>query len=242
MPAYANAHIPDPFRSRERGSILFALWVLTSFTAQGQAVPKTLPTLTQASEIRRLSAEQASQGYPVKVRGVITMDAPAPDFVIQDSTAGIFVEGSHSPEYPHLLGQVVELEGITGPGRFAPVIREQQLRVVGNGTLPQARLFRFSDLSDGQQDSQWARVRGIVRSVAIDKTSWKETALAMHVASEGGEFNVRVPIPHEQDFSSWIDSEVLIEGVCGSLYNTNRQLTGVLFYVPRLSFIKIEAQ
>jgi len=29
--------------------------------------------------------------------------------------------------------------------------------------------------------------------------------------------------------------------VCGSLYNTNRQLTGILLYVPRLSLMKIEA-
>jgi signal transduction histidine kinase len=63
----------------------------------------------------------------------------------------------------------------------------------------------------------------------------------MRVASEGGEFNVRVPIPREPDLSSWVDSEVLIEGVCGSLYNANRQLTGILFYVPRLTFIKVEA-
>ena len=80
-----------------------------------------------------------------------------------------------------------------------------------------------------------------MRSVALDRGSWRERTLAMHVASEGGEFNVRIPIVHEQDFSSWIDSEVLIEGVCGSLYNLNRQLTGILFYVPRLSFIKVEA-
>lgn len=53
---------------------------------------KTLPTLTQAAQIRRLSPEQASLGYPVLVRGVITMDAPAPNFIVQDATAGIYVE------------------------------------------------------------------------------------------------------------------------------------------------------
>src|SRR5260370_32011218 len=63
----------------------------------------------------------------------------------------------------------------------------------------------------------------------------------MRVASGGGEFNVRVPIGREQDLSSWVDSEVLIEGVCGSLYNLNRQLTGILLYVPRLKFMKVEA-
>jgi signal transduction histidine kinase len=169
------------------------------------------------------------------------MDAPAPDFFVQDATAGIYVEGSASPRYPHLLSQFVEVEGVTGPGKFAPVIRETKLRVLGEGELPKAQLFPLSALANGQQDSQWAQVRGIVRSAAVDRTSWREPALALHVASEGGEFNVRVPIAREQDFSSWVDSEVLIEGVCGSLYNTNRQLTGILFYVPRLSFIRVEA-
>jgi signal transduction histidine kinase len=209
--------------------------------AWGQAPAKPLPTLTHADQIRSLTPEQASLGYPVHLRGVITMDAPSPDFFVQDATAGIYVEGSVSPRYSHVLGEVVEIEGVTGPGKFAPVIRERNLRGLGNGTLPQAHLFPFSELANGQHDSQWAQVRGIVRSVAIDKNSWQETALAMRVASGGGEFNVRIPLVREQDFSAWVDSEVMIEGVCGSLYNNNRQLTGILFYVPRLSFIKVEA-
>lgn len=202
---------------------------------------KPLPTLTHADEIRRLSPEQAARGYPVLVRGVITMDAPAPDFIVQDATAGIYVEGSVSPKYSHLLSQRVEIEGVTGPGRFAPVIRETKLRVLGKGVLPKPQLFPFSELANGQQDSQWAEVRGIVRSADVDRKSWREPTLAMRIASEGGELNVRVPIAREQDFSPWVDSEVLIEGVCGSLYNANRQLTGILFYVPRLSFIRVEA-
>jgi signal transduction histidine kinase len=206
-----------------------------------QAAAKPLPTLTHADQVRRLTPEQASQGYPVRIRGVITMGAPAPDFFVQDGTAGIYAEGSASPKYPHVLGQMVEVEGVTGPGRFAPVIREQKLHVLGQGVLPKPQLRSFSELANGQHDSQWTQVRGVVRSAAIDRSSWRETTLAMRVASGGGEFNVRVPIAREQDFSSWVNGDVLIEGVCGSLYNANRQLTGILFYVPRLSFIRIEA-
>jgi hypothetical protein len=169
------------------------------------------------------------------------MDAPAPDFFIQDSTAGIFVEGSHAYRFEHHLGDFVELEGSTGPGKFAPVIREKSVRVLGKAPLPLGETHRFSDLADGEMDSQWVQVRGIVRSAAIDRRSWHELTLAMRVASEGGEFGVRVPIDHEQDFSAWIDSEVLIEGVCGSLFTSQPQLSSILFYVPRLSFIKIEA-
>ena len=53
---------------------------------------------------------------------------------------------------------------------------------------------------------------------------------------------MRAHITQDQDFSSWVDSEVLIEGVCGSLFNNQRQLIRVLFYVPDLQFIKVELQ
>jgi signal transduction histidine kinase len=207
-----------------------------------QQPAEKLPVLTRAEQIRGLRPEEAAKGYPAKIRGVITMDAPAPDFFVQDGTAGIYVEGNTSRHFAHMLGRSVEIEGTTGPGKFAPVIREQNSRDLGTGSLPKAHLFQFSEISDGQQDSQWIQVRGIVRAASIDRNSWRETTLALRIASGRGEFNVRLPIQHEASLSSWIDSEVLIEGVCGSLYNVNRQLTGILFYVPRPSFIKIEAQ
>jgi len=235
-------------RSRGRHSVpsnLFQefLVILTfGLACWSQPATQPLPLLTHASQIRQLSPEDAARGYPVQIRGVITDDVPAPDFFVQDATAGIYVEGNLSPTFAHHFGDLVELEGITGPGKFAPVIKELKVRVVGQGTLPPTRIYPFSEFAGGQQDSQWIGVRGIVRAVSIDRNSWHETVLAMTVASGGGRFNVRVPITREQDFSSWIDSDVLIEGVCGSLFNTNRQLIGVLFYVPDFRLIKIETQ
>ncbi|HET9696807.1 MAG TPA: sensor histidine kinase [Terriglobales bacterium] len=222
-------------------SILLAV-VLLPLALWGQSdsqASNPLPTLTRAEQVRQLTADQAKQGYPVRIRGVITDDVPSPDFFIQDSTTGIFVEGSHSPIFDHKLGDEVEVEGVTGPGHFAPVIREMKLTVIGKGKLPKSQLYSFSELADGQQDSQWVRLRGFVRSVFIDRDSWHELTLAMNLASGGGQLQVRVPIPAERDFSSWLDNEVLIEGVCGSLFNSDRQFTGVLLYVPRLNFIKV---
>lgn len=220
---------------------LLLLLCASGSVARAQLAPGSLPLLRQAGQVRKLSPEEAARGYPVRVRGVITGDVPSPDFFVQDSTAGVYVEGSQSHLFPHHLGDLVEIEGITGPGKFAPVIREQKLRVLGKGTLPKARLYAFSELAGGQLDSQWVKVRGIVRSVSIDRASWHEPTIAMRVVSGAGEFTVRVPISKEGDFSPWIDTEVLIEGVCGSLFNYQRQLSGVLFYVPRLSFLKVEA-
>ena len=68
--------------------------------------------LTDASRVRELTPEQAEQGYHVRIRGVVTMDAPAPDFFVQDATAGIFVEGSHAYPFEHHLGDFVDLEGV----------------------------------------------------------------------------------------------------------------------------------
>ncbi|HLK35050.1 MAG TPA: hypothetical protein VKT29_18275, partial [Terriglobales bacterium] len=100
----------------------------------------SLPLLTHAAQVRALTPGEAGQGYPVRVRGVITDDVPAPDFFVQDSTAGIYVEGSKAKSFPHKFGDLVEVEGVTGPGKFAPVILEKNLRVLGKGTLPKTRL------------------------------------------------------------------------------------------------------
>src|SRR5215468_55080 len=100
------------------------LYLLSGGSVVAQVAGKALLTLVHADQIRRLTPEQAALGYPVRICGVITMDAPQPDFFLQDATAGIYTEGSESPKYPHVLGQLVEVEGVTGPGKFAPVIRE----------------------------------------------------------------------------------------------------------------------
>lgn len=215
--------------------------LVVSSNASAATSDHSLAVLTHADQVRQLTPEQAALGYPVRVRGVVTDDVPAPDFFVQDSTAGVFVEGAKSASFRHHFGDLIEVEGITGPGKFAPVIVETKSRVVGKANVPQSRLFSFDELDDGQLDSQWVRVRGIVRAVSIDRTSWHETALAMRIASGGGQINVRVPISVEQDFSSWVDTEVLLEGVCGSVFNAQRQLTAVLLYVPRLSLVTVEA-
>ena len=210
-------------------------------SSSAQSADRSLPVLTHADQIRRLTPEEAALGYRVRVRGVVTDDVPSPDLFVQDSTAGVYVEGSRTGNFQHHVGDLIEVEGITGPGKFAPVIQESKSRVLGKGSLPKSRVYAFSELADGQLDSQWVRVRGIVRFVEIDRTSWRETTVAMRVQSGDGQLSVRIPISKDQDFSSWVDSEVLLEGVCGSLFNAQRQLTAVLLYVPRLNFLTVES-
>ena len=81
---------------------LLPLIVFVSGMSGQDVSAASLPTLTSAEQVRGLTPDQAALGYPVRIRGVVTDDVPAPDFFIQDSTAGIYVEGSHSPEFARI--------------------------------------------------------------------------------------------------------------------------------------------
>lgn len=50
-------------------------------------------TLEHVAEVRVLPPNQASQGLPVRVRGVVTYHDPSlPDLFVQDSSGGIYVD------------------------------------------------------------------------------------------------------------------------------------------------------
>ena len=136
--------------------MLFRACFLVIFALlNGTLSAQTLPPLTKASEIRTLTPEQAAIGYPVRLQGVITDDVPAPDFFVQDKSAGIYVEGSRQPTFEHHIHDLVEIAGVTGPGHFAPVVREISSKVLRTGVpMPATRVYEFSELANGSMDSQ----------------------------------------------------------------------------------------
>ena len=168
-----------PF-SRQLPRLAFlALMLLTGLSAQPASLSAWL--LTRAEEIRRLTPAQAAMAYPVRIPGVVTDDVSERDFFVQDKTAGIYVDGSHASKLVDRVGDIVQSEGVTAPGKFVPVIQECKTRVVGKGRLPKTRVYSFAELADGQMDSQWVQVPGTLRSAAIEQTSWPEVTLALGV-------------------------------------------------------------
>ena len=110
---------------------------------------------------------EANRGYPVHLRGVVTF---VDDFAlfVQDSSAGIAVIASNLTHEVR-AGQLIELDGITECPRFAPQINKAQARVVGVGQMPFPRRVSFEHLASTEEDSQWAEVEGIVRTVVPDE-------------------------------------------------------------------------
>src|SRR5579859_8071005 len=100
-------------------------------TAEGRQSPITI-----ASAVRDLLPEEAAKGLPVRLRGVATFVFDRHSCFVQDNSAVIFV--GNGVELPVMTpGDVVEVEGVSEPGEFAPIVHPLAARIIGHSDLPQ---------------------------------------------------------------------------------------------------------
>jgi hypothetical protein len=145
-----------------------AVLLLAAIFARSAAAeaPPAETVLTTASQVRALSGEQAKRALPAKLRGVYIGEADPEGiaFVIQDETEGIYIQGP-----PNLVaglgrGDVLEIEGVTDPGGFAPYVVAQHVRKIGQAPIPEPIHVTLDELNAGKMDAKWVEFSGIVRS------------------------------------------------------------------------------
>jgi hypothetical protein len=186
--------------------------------------------LTTAAQVRSLSAAEADLQHPVKLHGVVTFyDKGLFSHFIQDDTAGIYLlDYSNAPDL--LPGQIVDVEGVTSAGEFAPVIAPSSVTVVSQGQLPAATPVSLEQLVSGREDSQFVQFSGLVRSVHFDKDTQN---FLVDIVTGGERFTVysrQLPVAQPEDL---VDSVVQVQGVCSTLFNHQRQLFGIRLLVPQ---------
>jgi PAS domain S-box-containing protein len=196
-----------------------------------------LEELRTADQVRQLTTEEAARHYPVKLRGEVTFYDQSQFYrFIQDDTAGIYFDDSQVNP-PLAAGQLVEIEGETSPGEYAPVVTARRIQILGQGEFPKARSVAYEQLASGQEDSQFVELHGIVRSVQMeDETKY----FAVDIATGGGRLTVRaanLPVAHGEDL---VDSTVRIRGVCTTHFNRQRQLFDIRLLVPRPEDLIVE--
>ena len=201
---------------------------------------QTSHELTTVREVRALTPDQAGEARPVRLKGVVTvLSGWKSSFFFQDATSGISVNRLNDAP-PLQPGQEVELRGVTGAGMFAPVVIEQSVKILGPGKMPRARLFSSAELAGGKQDSQWLAIRGIVRS-AVVKPAWGRSVLFLEVDSGGGTLiTVRVHDFSQAGLNRLPGAIVIVQGVCGTVFNDKRQFVGLRLFVSNLDQVKIE--
>lgn len=213
---------------------------LPSSSASGAGSPRNLPTLTQVEEIRRLSLTQAEEHYPVRIRGVVLDYLRLPVLFFSDGTNGIFVRVTSNRTFSQ--GQLLEVEGVSDSGRFAPVIVPSKITIIGQGKLPPPTSASFERIESGAEDSQWVRVSGIVRSAGTHVLSGRRVKLVcpelIVETEDGGRLPVLVNNYHGESLQSLVDAEVVVTGIAESIYNGKRQLINVRLLAPGAAFVE----
>ena len=195
-----------------------------------------LPLLTTVHAVHRLPQHEAKRGYPVRLRAVVTyFNVNGQQLVVQDETAGIYVYVGDSRIPVLHVGQLVELDGFSGPGDFAPIVTGPRVRVIGQGVLPDPMKVDIEQLLTGVADSTWVELRGIVHSITtVDGRPW------LGITSGSHQFQVDVAGVKEVP-ASLLYSRIRVRGVCAPRFNFKRQILGIQVRVGGPRFIDVEA-
>ena len=208
--------------------IHLASGVLTS-VAQ---IPRPVPIpLTNAVQIRQLSATEAAQSIPVHLRGVAISEAGPTNraAVIWDGTANIYLLALTNLFSGVKRGDLLEAEGVTDPGQFAPIVKVTSAWKIGSAPTPPAQPATFEELLSGALDAQWVEVSGIVRNIDVIEPGgfgqWH-----MEVATGGGKVSVVANGPRPLDVVP--DAQVHVQAACFYQFTQRRQVLRPMLLVP----------
>ncbi len=189
--------------------------------------------LIQVERIRSLTREQAALALPVKLTGVVIYKGWH-ELVLHDGKASIFLDFRFAraqgvwkgppPDLQKLVpGTVVEIEGVTDPGGFSPMVLVAKFKPTGTRPLPPPIRPGLGKLLTSSLNSQWVEVEGVVRK--IDDTRHRQQCLTLLV---GGHpcpvlLHDRLKLSDKQ----LVDSKVRVRGVLLDIANLRSQAAGM---------------
>lgn len=240
--------VTNHFTRARAGAIgrAIAFLCITVFAPGDSLVAQELPplseSLTNVALIRELSATEASRALPVHLTGVVVGQLlQAPAVFLADDTGEIYVvpSGGKWEMLNHFgRGDMIQLDGVTDAGGFAPMLHARHATKLGNHRLPDAQPVTYDQVLTGALDGQWVEIRGVVRQV-LDP--WPKSDIWRIVVSVGGG---RLPVrfataSHPERIAA--DSEVRVRAICFSQYNKRRQFLNPVLEVPRGEPVVVEA-
>ena len=199
-----------------------------------------LRTLTTAREAHNLSNEEASRGYPIHLRGVITYldpdwgDLGKAAIFIHDATGSVYISQTSEQARNLFVGAFVDVRGDSFPGGYGPIVANPQMRVLGRAALPAAPLVTLARLRTGVEDAQWVEVEGSVHSVIEYKHS-----VTLRLEMEDGLVSVVMLEDPGANYSRLVDAEVKIRANAAPTVNDDGQLIGVRLQAPNLSTLEV---
>ncbi len=231
---------------------LAALLAFGAASGSNAAQPRDA-TLTTAAQVRALTEEEAGAALPVRLRGIFMGEADPEGiaFVIQDETEGIYVQGPADLVATLKRGDLLEIDGVTDPGGFAPYVVARTATKVGVAPIPEPVRVSLDELGAGHMDAKWIEVSGIVRSVEPKSpsdngspppgTRYAVPDSAVVAQSEtpkviltlaSGNTRLSAQVCGEFNPEDYVDAVIRLRGLCFNLHNRNRQFVRPFVQVP----------
>ena len=187
--------------------------------------------------VKSVPNEDAARGYPVRLRGVVT-GFEGTSFFLQDETAALFVYPSAGLP-PLGVGDLVEVQGRTDMGGYAPVVVASGLQRLGAGRLPTPIRPNVDTPMSGIEENAWAEIEGTVRSVKFLAGGRANLSL------QSGDSRVRVDLMAVRDperLSRLINARVTVRGIYAPLFTIDRLFAGVRFLLADEDAIRTSPQ
>ncbi|MDQ8184214.1 sensor histidine kinase [Pelagicoccus sp. SDUM812002] len=157
-------------------------------------------------------------------------------FAIIDETDSIFLFTEDTPPIVFEPGDLVEVEGFTTPGDYAPCGTATAIRKIGQTDLPNPIKVSIQDLHSGQFDAKWVEITGIVRSIDFqpdpipedpyedaDPTITLEPHPHTVIKIAVGNSWIVAEIQEILEPHLYIDAKIKLRGLIFYLHNDNRQ-------------------
>lgn len=222
-----------------RIGLTLLLGAVSILPAEESTAPAGPPagTLTNIAQLRALSPTAAAQQFPVQFRATVTAMNPPLSIFVQDATGGTFINGARPAFATLQSGDVLEITGVSYPGRFVSGITPGIVRQVGRTTLPEAVPVTFEDLTSARRHYERVVVSGIVRAVNIQPENRRSVlTLALGV----NKLEALIVAPAATNLPALVDARVRLAGLAAGYINERRQLLAPQLFVSRMQDIQVE--
>lgn len=193
--------------------------------------------LSSVAEVRALSRAEAAQALPVRLRGVVIwQDADTrPAFFLHDGNFSIWIDrstaharglwqGGDPPADDCAVGSLVEVEGVTDPGGYAPCVIPLRFSKLGTGGIPVARKVPLERLLSGSEDGQVVELDGVVQDVT-PPDKYGDSRIMLMV--DGHPCRVAAEHGRGLDHKELIDARVWMRGIVVPLPNLRSEVAGL---------------
>jgi signal transduction histidine kinase len=223
-------------------ALILGLFSLSATAAQSGA---ERPPLTQILAIRALAPDAAAQAHRVRIRGTVTHlnEYHAAGLVLHDGEVGQFViyteDDRQARDEPTLRrGDMIEVEGRTARGGFAPNVIPDRIRKLGRSTLPKARTMPYTALATGRYDCEYVEITGVGQRAWVSEPMPHTLFLAIRI--DGGTVRASFWDHSPQDLERFVDARVRVRGSVGALFGEAGQLQGVSVLAGPASEVLVE--